>query len=85
LAPENDIEELLADIWEEVLTLQKIGIKDQFLEIGGSSLSAIRIAARIEQNLELKIPVNKIFEHPTIKQLASHIEEIMLHLMEQDK
>jgi len=80
-APTNELEEILTEIWTEVLNIDRIGIHDNFLELGGTSLAAIRLAARIDEAFELEIPVNRVFEFPTIAELAAHIEATMLELM----
>ncbi|MEM7103980.1 MAG: amino acid adenylation domain-containing protein [Bacteroidota bacterium] len=81
VAPENEIEEMLEGIWSEVLQLQKIGIHDNFLDLGGHSLAAIRLIARINEAFELELQLNKVFEFPTIRQLAAHIEETIMELL----
>ena len=81
VAPQTEFEELVAEIWQEVLNISEIGIYDNFLEIGGNSLIAIRIMARINEAFELNIPLNRIFEMPTIANLAAHIEEVITKLL----
>ncbi len=49
-APENDIEQKLADAWQEVLGLTAVGVEDNFFDIGGHSLKAITLVARLKQN-----------------------------------
>jgi len=81
-APENEIEEILVHIWEEVLHLEQVGIQDNFIELGGNSLAAIRVMARINEALELELPLNRIFESPTIAELAAHIEAIIVKMLD---
>ncbi|MDT7827318.1 amino acid adenylation domain-containing protein [Pricia sp. S334] len=81
-APTNEIEELLERIWKEVLQLQKVGIYDDFIALGGHSLAAIRVTARINEEVETEFPLNKIFEHPTIAEYANYIEETLTALLE---
>ncbi len=80
--PSNEFEEMLEKIWTDVLQLNQIGVDDNFLEIGGNSLAAIRIISRIEEGFRLTLPVNIIFELPTISALAAHIENTILKLMQ---
>ncbi len=84
VAAENEFEEILVDIWQEVLNIERIGTQDNFLALGGTSLAAIRLAARMEEAFELEVPVNKIFELPTIAELAADIESTILMLLEED-
>lgn len=79
--PGNEIEEIVASIWQEVFQLDQISIHHPFLELGGSSLLAIRIISRINEQLHLDLSVTTVFEQDTIKKLASSIEEIIENLM----
>ena len=74
VAPRTVLQELLVEVWQEVLTIERIGIHDHFFDIGGHSLLAAQVIARLRQMLELDIPLRSIFEHPTIAQLASVID-----------
>ena len=75
VAPETEFEKMLSEIWSAVLQIEKIGVHDNFLELGGNSLAAIRITSRVNNAFDLDLPVNKIFEMPSISQLAEHIEK----------
>ncbi|WP_394748817.1 amino acid adenylation domain-containing protein [Spongiimicrobium salis] len=83
VAPEGEIEELLAAIWKEVLRLDQVGTQDDFIALGGHSLAAIRVTARINEEFEMNLPLNKIFELPTIGEYAAHIEATIIALMEE--
>ncbi|MGK7925484.1 MAG: thioesterase domain-containing protein [Spirulina sp.] len=74
VAPQTQTERLLADIWAEVLKLDRVGIHNNFFEIGGDSLLNIQIVARAkEDNLDLK--PQYIFQYSTIAELASFLEK----------
>jgi amino acid adenylation domain-containing protein/non-ribosomal peptide synthase protein (TIGR01720 family) len=74
LPPGSSIERKLVDIWREALGVERIGITDNFFEIGGDSIKAIQVAARLKKyRLELKI--NDLFLHPTIKDLGKYVKE----------
>ena len=81
--PRNDIEELLEGIWSNILQLNRVGIHDNFISLGGHSLAAIRITARINEELQLQFPLSKIFELPTIAEYASYIEDNLEALLDQ--
>jgi len=83
VAPRNEIEEEVAIIWCSVFNLTKIGIHDSFIELGGESLMAIQITTRITETFDFKLPLNKIFELQTIAQIASYIEETLIHLLQE--
>jgi hypothetical protein len=72
--PRTPIEELLATIWATVLRLERVGIDDDFFALGGHSLSATQVLARIQTGLRVALPVRQLFETPTIAALAPHVE-----------
>ncbi|MEW4924164.1 amino acid adenylation domain-containing protein [Algibacter sp. 2305UL17-15] len=83
VAPRNEIEELVEGIWKEVLRMEKIGVHDNFIALGGHSLAAIRVTSRINEELGMNIPLNKVFNLPTIETYANHIEQTMIELLEE--
>jgi amino acid adenylation domain-containing protein len=82
VAPKGEIEELLASIWKEVMQLQQVGSRDNFIFLGGHSLEAIRVTARLNEELNTTFPLSKIFEFPTIATYASYLEETLLALLD---
>lgn len=84
LAPSTDIEQLVADIWSDVLKKERIGINENFVQIGGDSLSAISITSRFLDQINLDIEINLVFQKPTIAQYSSHIEQLMIEIMAQE-
>ena len=78
VAPETEFERMLAEIWSEVLQIDRIGVHDHFLELGGNSLAAIRIMSRVNNAFDLDMPLNTIFEKTNISKLAEHIERSIL-------
>jgi acyl carrier protein len=83
VAPETEFETMLTEIWSEVLQIEKIGTRDNFLELGGNSLAAIRIASRVNNAFDLDLPVNVVFENPDIAKLAEYIEKSISVLLAQ--
>jgi amino acid adenylation domain-containing protein len=75
VAPRNDREIQLAQIWSEILGVQSIGIQDNFFELGGNSLLAVRLFIQIKQKFDLKLPLATLFHAPTIEQLASILSQ----------
>jgi amino acid adenylation domain-containing protein len=80
--PGTEVEELLAEIWSEVLGRKKIGVLDNFFESGGHSLLATQVVARVRKTFNVELPLRKLFETPTIAELAITIEEILLEEIE---
>jgi amino acid adenylation domain-containing protein len=74
VAPRSATEELLAGIWSQVLGVERPGVQQNFFELGGHSLLATQVVSRIHDTLNLHLPVRKIFEAPTIAELAAQIE-----------
>ena len=82
--PEGEIELLVAKIWRDVLHLEKISSQSHFISLGGNSLVALQITARINEEIQIKFSLNKVFEYPTIKQYALHIEKTLIQLLENE-
>ncbi len=76
-APRNPVEELLAGLWHGLLPLQEPGVHRSFFDAGGHSILAIRLATRINQAFNVNIPVQAIFEYPTIAGQAQLIQELV--------
>ncbi len=76
VAPENPTEELMAQIWAEVLRLERVGMEDNFFELGGHSLLATQIVLRVRETFHLDLPLVKLFESPTVRSAARAIEEL---------
>ncbi len=74
-APANAVEEILAGIYAQMLGLDRVGVDDSFFDLGGDSLSAMRVVAAINTGLDAGLSVRAVFEAPTIAQLAPRIGE----------
>ncbi len=70
IGPRTSTEELLANIWSEVLVLKQVGVNDNFFELGGHSLLATQIISLIRSAFEMDLPLRSIFESPTAAELA---------------
>lgn len=71
VTPRTEVEKSLAEIWQRVLGLDTISIKDNFFQVGGHSLLAVQIFSQIETQLKESLPLSSIFQFPTIEGLAS--------------
>jgi natural product biosynthesis luciferase-like monooxygenase protein len=70
VAPRNELEEQLANIWGEVLGRDKVGINDNFFEMGGHSLKAIRLITQIRKQLAVTLGIIDVFTYPTVAAMA---------------
>ncbi|MFC7643991.1 phosphopantetheine-binding protein [Streptosporangium lutulentum] len=64
----------MAEVFAELLKVEKVGVDDDFFELGGNSLLAIRAIARIRSQIEVDIPVRGLFSYATVADLAAEIE-----------
>ena len=74
VAPRNAVEEILVDIWSEVLGVENIGINHNFFELGGQSLKATIVISKIHKALNKEVPLKVLFMSPTIKGLSSYLQ-----------
>ena len=72
-APTSAVEEILAGIYAQVLGLERVGVDDSFFDLGGDSLSAMRVVAAVNTGLDAGLAVRAVFEAPTVAQLALRI------------
>ncbi|MCK4258418.1 MAG: non-ribosomal peptide synthase/polyketide synthase [Halanaerobiales bacterium] len=75
LVPESELERKLAQIWSEILEIEKIGVLDNFFVLGGHSLKATTLAGRVKKELNLNLPLTIIFKKPTIRELAQYLSQ----------
>ena len=73
-APQTPVEEVVAEIWADVLGLDRVGVDDAFLDLGGHSLLAVQIQARLGEILPFEISLPDIFESRTVAVLSKHLE-----------
>ncbi|WP_086932861.1 AMP-binding protein [Agarilytica rhodophyticola] len=73
IAPRNNLEKLLVNIWQEQLRVDSLGVQHNFFDMGGHSLLAIKISARICRLLQMELAPGIVFEHPSVAQLAEAI------------
>ena len=71
--PRNKTEQEIADIWQQFLGIDQVGINDNFFELGGHSLLATQMVTQIRQELQLELPLRHLFENPTVASLTKKI------------
>jgi acyl transferase domain-containing protein len=82
VAPRNEVEQGLAQIWQELLGTDQVGVYDDFFSLGGHSLLATQLLSQLREAFEVDLPLYKLFETPTIAGLALAIEEALIEKVE---
>lgn len=75
-APKTEIEQKIVNIWQELLGIEKIGINDNFFELKGDSLLATRFISQVSEVFQMKLPINTLFESPTVAEISNYIETV---------
>jgi len=74
VAPRTPTEEVVAAIWAEILGMARVGVTDSFLALGGQSVLALRVIAKIESACGVRLPIRVFFEKPTVAAMAAIID-----------
>lgn len=82
VAPQTHLEQTLAEIWQQLLGIEQIGRHDNFFALGGHSLLATQVTSHIRKTLQIELPLQSLFDYPTIAQLAQAIEDLLLQEIE---
>jgi amino acid adenylation domain-containing protein len=83
--PRTPIEEALAEIWKDVLGVERVGVHDNFFELGGHSLLATRVVSHVRDTLQVELPLRRLFESPTIAELVVGIVHSRAQEVDQEK
>lgn len=78
VAPQTDLERIVAGFWRDTLGIAEIGAADDFFEIGGNSLVAVQLVSRIRAVFQIDISIATVFEQPVLAQLAAAVDEAVL-------
>jgi acyl transferase domain-containing protein/acyl carrier protein len=76
VAPGNELEQTITNIWQQLLGIEQVGIHDNFFELGGHSLLATQLISRIRETLQVELPLNSLFEESSVAGLAERIERV---------
>jgi amino acid adenylation domain-containing protein len=82
-APRSALEASLAAIWADVLGVERVGLQDNFFALGGHSLLITRLVYKVAQQYHVEVPYRRIFEGPTLAEMAAAVEEALLDDIEQ--
>jgi len=77
-APETESERVIAEMWQELLGIERLGVHDDFFGLGGHSLLATQIVSRVRDNFGLELPLKSVFEAPTISRYAALVEAAIM-------
>ncbi|MEC2066182.1 non-ribosomal peptide synthetase [Bacillus inaquosorum] len=81
ISPRNEIEKVMAEIWEELLDVEELGVSANFFELGGDSIKALQVCARLKQR-GFETTVREMFEHQTLGELSARVRKA-LHVIDQ--
>ncbi|NED68516.1 hypothetical protein G3I15_47065, partial [Streptomyces sp. SID10244] len=73
VAPDTEAEVMVAEVFGEVLGVERVGVTESFFEVGGNSLSAMRVAARVADDLGVDVSVRDLFEFPSVRALIEAV------------
>lgn len=74
-APNSEIERAIATIWQELLKLEKVGINDNFFDLGGHSLLMVQLKQKLDSAFNKELSIVELFQHPTIRSLAKYLSQ----------
>jgi acyl carrier protein len=78
VSPRNSIEEMLVELWIEVLKVPEVGVQNGFLELGGDSVLAGQLVVRVQQRFEVNITLMDLLDRPTVEKQAVLVERLLL-------
>jgi amino acid adenylation domain-containing protein len=83
LGPLTAGEEIMAEVWTEVLGLERVGLNDNFFEVGGHSLLATQVISRVRETFEVEMPLRSLFENPTLGEFVVAVQEYVVRSVEE--
>ena len=82
VAPQTVTESKVADIWAQTLNVKRVGIYDNFFDLGGNSVPAVQVIAKINALFGIDLPIRAFFERPTVADVSETIEECLIEQLE---
>jgi acyl transferase domain-containing protein len=83
VAPEGELEQTVAAVWQELLGIEQVGANDNFFELGGHSLLGTLLLTRLRARFQVELPLRVIFEAPTVAELCVYVEDALLSELEE--
>jgi acyl carrier protein len=78
VAPSGTVEETIATTWRDVLGVERVGVHDDFFELGGDSLLGTKVVARLQKSFGVAISMRQLWKNPSVSRLAMVIEELII-------
>lgn len=75
VAPQTELEQIIATVWQQVLHLEKVGVEDSFFSLGGNSLLIAQVLSKLRKVVDKKVSIMEMFKYPTISSLAKYLSE----------
>jgi acyl carrier protein len=75
VAPQSEMERIIASVWQEALGLERVGAQDNFFDLGGHSLLMAQVHTKLRELLKTDVPVIELFKYPTISSLAKYFSQ----------
>jgi phthiocerol/phenolphthiocerol synthesis type-I polyketide synthase E len=85
VAPRNDLEEQVAEVWQGILGIEQIGVDDGFIELGGNSLLAVQVISRLRETFQVELPLEVLYRAPTVGGIAECILATLLESADGDE
>ncbi len=82
VAPRGETERAIAEVWKKILRRDRVGAHDDFFELGGDSLLATQVVARLRSSFGIELPLRRFFEGSSVEALAAAVEEVLLEKLE---
>jgi acyl carrier protein len=76
---------MVADVWQQVLGIQGVGIHDNFFDLGGHSLLVTQVIGRLRDTFQIDLPLSKLFDYPTVAGLAEVVGNIQAEVGDQER
>lgn len=85
ISPSTSLERILSGIWCQVLGLDRVGVQDNFFDLGGTSILAVKVVELAEQEIKIELPIVKLFQYPNISSLAKYLSQSQSDQLSYDK
>jgi len=82
VAPSGEYEQKIAEVWQQVLGIEQVGLYDNFFDLGGHSLMGTQLISRLRQSFQVNLPLATLFEAPTVAELALAIKMLLIEEIE---